>query len=165
VCLGVCNRTALSQALVTSSKTQDPSATVLKSLTISLLSAFSASEVTSLQGNTIHSKALQSITSLTSQGLLGDSEYSSLLLAQLVSAFTVPSNSSSLYTTTKKTQYPVDAAVSNTPSLHTCHHLSSYVQMFFMFLSLFLTSSHLPCLIMHTGKELSCGSTVRNGWW
>lgn len=125
--LCVCVRTALSQALVTSSKVQDPSATVLKTLIISLLSAFSASEVTTLQGNIIHSKALQSITSLTSQGLLGDSEYLSLLLAQLVSAFTVPSNSSSLYSTTKKTQYPVDAAVSDTPSLHICHHLSSCV--------------------------------------
>ena len=158
-CFCVCDRTALSQALVTSSKVQDPSATQLKTLIISLLSAFSASEVTTLQSNTIHSKALQSITLLTSQGLLGDSEYSSLLLAQLVSAFTVPSNGSSLYSTTKKTQYPIDTAVSDTPSLHMCHHLSSYIE---IFLTLFLTS--LAMSIMLIGEELSSWSTVRNGW-
>lgn len=113
-------RTALSQALVESSKVQDRSPTVLKTLIISLLSAFSPSEVTTLSANKVHSQALQSITSLTSQGMLGDSEYLSLLLAQLVSAFTVPSNSSALYSTTKNTQYPVDAAVSDYQYLCDC---------------------------------------------
>ena len=113
-------RTALSQALVESSKVQDRSPTVLKTLITSLLSAFSASEVTTLSANKIHSQALQSITTLTGQGLLGDSEYLSLLLAQLVSAFTVPSNSSKLYSSTKNTQYPVDAAVSAHSSLYDC---------------------------------------------
>lgn len=104
-----CYRTILSKALVTCSRLQDPTQSLLETLAVALLTTFSASEATSLSAQRTHSKALLQITSLASNGYVGGSEETPQLLAQLVSAFTVLYSDKVSNSTTK---YPVNAAVS-----------------------------------------------------
>lgn len=101
---------ALSDALMTCSKVQDRTTFLLGTLVVSLLTSFSSYEVATPDARAAHSKALLRITSLASQGLVGDSEEAPQLLAQLVSSFTVLYGDTVLNSTTK---YPVNAAVSD----------------------------------------------------
>ena len=103
-------RTALSKALITCSKVQDPTPSLLETLAVALLTTFSASESTSRSAQDTHSKALLRISSLASNGFIGDAEGTPQLLTQLVSAFTVLYSGASSNSTTV---YPVNAAVSN----------------------------------------------------
>lgn len=110
VCLSFNCRTLLSRALITCSKLQDATPSLLETLAVALLTTFSATEATSVTAQKTHAKALLRISSLASSGQVGDDEEAPQLLAQLVSAFTVlytgpPSNSTSLY--------PVNTAVSD----------------------------------------------------
>ena len=95
--------------MVTCSKLQDPTQSLLETLAVALLTTFSATEATSLSAQQTHSKALLQITSLASNGYVGGGEETPQLLAQLVSAFTVLYSDKVSNSTTK---YPVSAAVS-----------------------------------------------------
>ena len=107
-----CNRETLSKSLVTCSKLQDRSTSLLSTLAVSLLTSFSSYEVVTSSARASHSKALLKITSLASAGLVGDSEEAPELLAQLLSAFTVLYNKDSLDAPSNSTTlYPVNLAV------------------------------------------------------
>ena len=98
----------LSKALLTCSKLQDRSTSLLGTLTASLLTSFSSYEVVTPDARAAHSKALLKITALAASGLVGDSVESLELLAQLLSAFTVLFDKTESNSTTV---YPVQTAV------------------------------------------------------
>ena len=75
----------------------------------SLLVTFLSYEVTSAGGTSACSKILSKVSSLASNGYLGDSADTLQLLADIVSAFTVLSNANS-----SRANFPVNRAVSGT---------------------------------------------------
>jgi hypothetical protein len=106
------SRTTCCQALVKAAVTQDKSTVLLETLMSSLLLSFSSYQVTSALGKSACSKILSKVSSLASNGYLGNSADSLQLLADIVSSFTVLSNATSLNNSILQTQYPVDQAVS-----------------------------------------------------
>jgi hypothetical protein len=80
----------------------------------SLLLSFSSYEVTSAVGRSSCSKILSKVSSLASNGYLGNSADTMQLLADIVSAFTVLSNATSTSDSIMRTQYPVNQAVGGT---------------------------------------------------
>jgi hypothetical protein len=80
----------------------------------SLLLSFSPYQVTSALGRSACSKILSKVSSLASNGYLGNSADSLQLLADIVSAFTVLNNVTSSNNSIMQTKYPVNQAVSST---------------------------------------------------
>ena len=109
------------QALITASKVQDKSPSLLTTMTASLEASFSPSEVISASARAVCSMALLQITSLTRKGYLQGSKSASQAVANLISLYTVPSmsaRSSKLSIPSvlgeATTAYPVSTAVSTT---------------------------------------------------
>ena len=122
------NRETLSKSLVTCSKIQDRSTSLLSTLAVSLLTSFSSYEVVTSSARATHSRALLKITSLASAGLVGDSEEAPELLAQLLSAFTVLYSKDSLDAPSNSTTlYPVNLAVRNEQLNFCMSHFSSSI--------------------------------------
>ena len=105
-------RASLCQALVTAALVQDDSSALLDTLSSSLLSAFSADEVSLDSGKQICSQALLDVSSLAKRGYLNGVVSASQLLADLISSYTVLSNATSGNRNSSFTQYPVNKAVS-----------------------------------------------------
>jgi hypothetical protein len=100
----------LCNALVKCSNIVDESETLLITLISSLLSTFSTYEVTSSTSEQNCSLALQRISSLTEKGLL--TRYSSqVLLADLVSSYTILSEDAGYQKLFLNSRYPVYEAV------------------------------------------------------
>jgi hypothetical protein len=103
-------RSSLCNALVKCSNIVDESETLLTTLISSLLSTFSTYEVTSSTSEQNCSLALQRISSLTEKGLL--TRYSSqVLLADLVSSYTILSEEPGYQKLFLNSRYPVYQAV------------------------------------------------------
>jgi hypothetical protein len=95
--------------LVKAAITQDKSPVLLDTLMSSLLTTFLSYQVTSAGGAAACSKILSKVSSLASNGYLGDSADTLQLLADIVSAFTVLSNANS-----SLANFPVNQAVRST---------------------------------------------------
>lgn len=115
------------QALITASKVQDKSPSLLTTMTASLEASFSPSEVISASARAVCSVALLRITSLTRKGYLQGSKSASQAVANLISLYTVTSTSTSTGASASSstmgnhlgageatTIYPVSTAVSTT---------------------------------------------------
>jgi hypothetical protein len=107
--LTLLSRTTCCQALVKAAVTQDKSPVLLDTLMSSLLTTFLSYQVTSAGGTNACSKILSKVSSLASNGYLGDSADTLQLLADIVSSFTVLSSANS-----SLANFPVDQAVSGT---------------------------------------------------
>jgi hypothetical protein len=104
-------RTSLCDALVIAANKQDKSPALLESLLTSLLVSFSSQQVATFGGRAACSRMLSKVSTLSRKGYLGDSPDTLQLLADVVSAFTVLSDST---TSSLQTVYPVGYAVSVT---------------------------------------------------
>jgi hypothetical protein len=104
-------RTSLCDALVIAANKQDKSPALLESLLTSLLVSFSSQQVATAGGRAACSRMLSKVSTLSRKGYLGDSPDTLQLLADVVSAFTVLSDST---TSSLQTVYPVGYAVSVT---------------------------------------------------
>jgi hypothetical protein len=110
-------RTELCAALVSASKLQDESSSLLATLVGSLLSSFSPYEVVSMKGVSICATALTVLTSLASKGYLNGDIKTSQSLAAVISLYTTTTATttrrlSGSNTSASTSQYPVDSAVS-----------------------------------------------------
>lgn len=106
------------QALVTAAAVQDDSSSLLGTLSSSLLSAFSAEEVSLASGKNLCSAALLEVSALAKKGYLNGVESASQILADLISSFTVLSNATARDGNSSVTQYPVNKAVSKAKNTH-----------------------------------------------
>jgi hypothetical protein len=110
-------RANLCAALVSASKLQDESSTLLATLIASLFSSFSPTEVISDKGVTVCATALTVLTSLASSGYLKGDVKTSQTLAEVISLYTTIDIttarrlSSSNASTSPTSQYPVTSAV------------------------------------------------------
>jgi hypothetical protein len=145
-------RTSLCDALVIAANKQDKSPALLESLLTSLLVSFSSQQVTTVGGRAACSRMLSKVSTLSRKGYLGDSPDTLQLLADVVSAFTVLSDS----TSSLLTVYPVGYAVSVT-LLVQFHDIENgtYISTkeFLTFITLFSSSD----------EQLSEGGAARNG--
>ena len=106
-------RTQLCLAIVTASKAQDRSTSLLSTLLASLVSSFSSIEVDSLRGKNACSKALKITGTLAEEGYLDGSQRSYQMLADAVSAFTTQPVEATRRRLATSADYPVDRIVSN----------------------------------------------------
>lgn len=102
------------EALVKAAAVQDKSYELLDTLTSSLLTAFSLSEITSATAKLECSNALLKVITLSRQGYLHGSKDTAQSLAELVSAFTSTGSGTvaRVGTVDHSTMYPVVKAVS-----------------------------------------------------
>ena len=125
------SRSSLCNALVKCSNIVDESETLLNTLISSLLSTFSTYEVTSSTSEQNCSLALQRISSLTAKGLL--TRYSSqVLLADLVSSYTILSEDAGYKKLFLNSRYPVYEAVRQYFLILFCYVLFYYFLIFYL---------------------------------
>ena len=108
-------RTELCKAVITAAKSQDKSPSLLATLTSSLSASFSPSEIVTAGGKQACAEALQIITALTKSGYIQGSKQTTQSVAELISSYTVRSNTfgSSTGVDGLPTEvYPVNDAVS-----------------------------------------------------
>ena len=114
-------RTQLCQALITASKAQDKSPSLLGTLVASLLSSFSPDEITSDSGKVLCAEALTRISALTRKGYLSGSKSVAQQVASLASLYTVNSPlSASRRRLSATADYPVTKAVSEQIVISSC---------------------------------------------
>ena len=102
---------------MTAASKQDPSLSLLGTLTASLLLSFSPADVTSVSGKTVCTTALRKVTSLSRRGYLQGSPTAAQLVADLVSLFTTNDLTTTTTTTANRrlsaySAYDVDTAAS-----------------------------------------------------
>lgn len=85
-------RTELCKAVITAAKSQDKSPSLLATLTSSLSASFSPSEIVTAGGKQACAEALQIITALTKSGYIQGSKQTTQSVAELISSYTVRSN-------------------------------------------------------------------------
>ena len=103
------------KAVITASKSQDRSPSLLATLTSSLSASFSPSEIVTAGGKQACAEALQIITALTKSGYIQGSKQTTQSVAELISSYTVRSNtfgSSTGVDGIPTEVYPVNEAVS-----------------------------------------------------
>ena len=102
-------RLSLCQAIVSASKVQDPSSSLLTTLVTSLLTSFDPTEIYSQNAKDFCASALLTITQLSKSGYIQGVTATSQTLANVISSYAVPPNAA--FTSSTSSVYPVETAV------------------------------------------------------